>query len=141
LVFNESGYIEILKQNNERINLKDNDEIVRTGNSYFRATLEFDGVFTISLCILTQRFPRAIEAGTLFGLYQIIFARLFLLMKVLALVGITASATSNQIKGQDVNAQKGIHYSIQMIPTEAASQSSYRDAKKMNIVPKRIYII
>jgi hypothetical protein len=47
LVFNESGYIEILKENNERINLKDKDEIVRTGNSYFRATLEFDGVFTL----------------------------------------------------------------------------------------------
>ncbi|KAE8037037.1 hypothetical protein FH972_009663 [Carpinus fangiana] len=58
LVFNKSGYIEILKQYNEHINLKDNDEIVRTGNSYFRATLEFDGVFTLVCNLKPDKRPR-----------------------------------------------------------------------------------
>jgi hypothetical protein len=46
LVFNESGYIEIIKQNGERINLTEGIRIP-TGNSYFRATLDFDGILSV----------------------------------------------------------------------------------------------
>jgi hypothetical protein len=45
LVFNESGSIEISKMNDERISLMKGS--MPTGNSYFRATLEFDGIFTL----------------------------------------------------------------------------------------------
>ncbi|KAE8037038.1 hypothetical protein FH972_009664 [Carpinus fangiana] len=45
LVFNESGAIEISKMNDERISLMEGS--MPTGDSYFRATLEFDGTFTL----------------------------------------------------------------------------------------------
>ncbi|KAF5447894.1 hypothetical protein F2P56_033411 [Juglans regia] len=44
-VFDESGYMYILKENEERSILS--PEILSTGNSYFRATLNFDGIFTL----------------------------------------------------------------------------------------------
>ncbi|POO01305.1 Bulb-type lectin domain containing protein [Trema orientale] len=46
LVFNESGYLYILRENGERFNLTTQGERVSTKDNYFRATLSFDGVFT-----------------------------------------------------------------------------------------------
>jgi hypothetical protein len=46
LVFNESGYIYILEENDERITIPQG--ISRpTGNLYFRGTLNFDGIFAL----------------------------------------------------------------------------------------------
>ncbi|KAG2675054.1 hypothetical protein I3760_13G166400 [Carya illinoinensis] len=44
-VFDESGYMYILKENEERSIVS--PESLSTGNSYFRATLNFDGIFTL----------------------------------------------------------------------------------------------
>ncbi|KAE8037042.1 hypothetical protein FH972_009668 [Carpinus fangiana] len=45
LVFNESGYIYILQENDERITIAQGS--LSTGNLYFRVTLNFDGIFTL----------------------------------------------------------------------------------------------
>uniref|UniRef100_A0A2N9HW91 Non-specific serine/threonine protein kinase n=1 Tax=Fagus sylvatica TaxID=28930 RepID=A0A2N9HW91_FAGSY len=44
LIFNESGYLFILRENNQRFALKQ-EKVDSTANFYFRATLNFDGVF------------------------------------------------------------------------------------------------
>ncbi|KAF3974621.1 hypothetical protein CMV_002071 [Castanea mollissima] len=45
LVFNESGYMYILKDDNQRVALR-SERVESTADFYFRATLNFDGVFT-----------------------------------------------------------------------------------------------
>jgi hypothetical protein len=45
LVFNASGYIYILRENDERITIAQGS--LPTGNLYFRVTLNFDGIFTL----------------------------------------------------------------------------------------------
>ncbi|KAE8037043.1 hypothetical protein FH972_009669 [Carpinus fangiana] len=45
LIFNASGYIYILRENDERITIE--QESLPTGNLYFRVTLNFDGIFTL----------------------------------------------------------------------------------------------
>ena len=67
---NASGYIYILRENDERITIAQGS--LSTGNLYFRVTLNFDGIFPLYF------YPKTFtgnEAGTLFGLYLIIFAR------------------------------------------------------------------
>jgi hypothetical protein len=45
LVFNASGYLYILRENDERIPITEGSLL--TGNIYFRVTLNFDGIFTL----------------------------------------------------------------------------------------------
>ncbi|XP_018832270.2 G-type lectin S-receptor-like serine/threonine-protein kinase RLK1 [Juglans regia] len=46
LVFNESGYMFILRENDQRFPLKQGQQVESSSDFYFRATLNFDGVFT-----------------------------------------------------------------------------------------------
>ena len=68
LVFNQSGYIYILRDNNQTLPLQ--ERLESSADFYFRATLNFDWVFML---ILTWRIPMPMEARLRFGLCQIIF--------------------------------------------------------------------
>ncbi|KAK1548927.1 hypothetical protein Q3G72_008260 [Acer saccharum] len=64
VMFNESGYMYILRRNDQRFILT-TVRPVSTADFYQRATLDYNA-FSLNICI--QRRPLAIEAGLLFGL-------------------------------------------------------------------------
>ncbi|KAG6632560.1 hypothetical protein CIPAW_13G167800 [Carya illinoinensis] len=47
LVFNESGYMFILRDNGQQVRLTQGQPVESSADFYFRATLNFDGVFTL----------------------------------------------------------------------------------------------
>ncbi|RDX90092.1 G-type lectin S-receptor-like serine/threonine-protein kinase RLK1, partial [Mucuna pruriens] len=48
LVFDKSGFLYILKENGEKFNITKPNETVSTNDVYYKATINYDGVFTIS---------------------------------------------------------------------------------------------